>query len=65
MAILIEDVKNFPQTCLKTKDGKDIWVISRGLPKPLKWRLEDALGVLTGKYEAFRFLTDADSVSGK
>ena len=60
MALIIDEVKNFPQTCLKTKSGADIWVVAKGYPKILKWRINDAFGVLTGRYEAFRFLTQDD-----
>jgi len=61
MALLIDEVKNFPQTCLKTKSGADIWVMAKGsYPKFLKWRIKDAIGVLTGRYEAFRYLTQND-----
>lgn len=58
MALLIDEIKNFPQACLKTKSGKDVWVVAKSsYLKPLKWRIIDSWGVLIGRYEAFRYLS--------
>lgn len=57
MALLIDEVRNFPQTELITKTGEKVWTTAKGLPKPLWWRIKDAIGVLTGEYDAFRYLT--------
>lgn len=64
MAIIIDEIEEFPKTLLKTNNGKDVWVISKGMVKPLRYRIIDAVGVLLGKYEAFRYLEQKDFDKG-
>lgn len=55
MAITIERIANWPQVDC----GKLGWLSARPLlGGPFMWRIQDAWGVLTGKYDAMRFVSD-------
>lgn len=54
MAMLIDAIaKNWP----KTNIG-DIWYFSKPYIKPLRWRISDAWGVLTGRYGAHKYASE-------
>jgi hypothetical protein len=54
MARYIDSFKNDPKAKVVI-EGKEVWVISKAVIAPLIWRIRDAWGVVTGKYEAVKF----------
>ncbi len=50
MAMKLDSMQDGPKTLIEGK-----WYYAKGCIKPFIWRLKDAWGVLTGRYEAHAY----------
>ena len=58
MAFKIEHISGWPQVFVKSKNR---WLTARPIIGPLWWRMKDAWGVITGKYDAIEFVSESET----